>query len=85
MASIPKYVEKLLQRREKLAFELIDVCSKIDDYCEKVGVDMDDSCKNSVLTDVTIYCEPWNARVNTREAILAALDKLEKEKNGKDR
>lgn len=75
MAEIPKYVEKLLERRRKLAFELMDVCCKVDKYCEKVGVDMIDSCKNSVLTDVTIYCEPWNAIVNTRQAILEALER----------
>ena len=74
MATIPKYVEKLLERRRKLAFALIDVCCKVDDYCEKIGVDMIDSCTNSVLTDVTIYCEPWNAIENTRQAILKALN-----------
>lgn len=75
MAEIPKYVEKLLQRRKKLAMELITVCCEVDDYCETVGVDMVDSCTNSVLSDVTIYCEPWNAINNTREAIQKALAK----------
>lgn len=73
MKSVPKYILKLLDRRYKLAMELNDVCCKIDKYCEKVGVDMIESCKNSVLTDVTIYCEPWNAIVNTRQAIEKAL------------
>ena len=77
MAEIPKYVEKLLQRRRKLAMDLITVCCEVDDYCEKVGVDMTDSCTNSVLTDVSIYCEPWNAINNTREAIQKALDQRE--------
>lgn len=52
--------------------ELIGVSSQIDEYCEKIGVDMNDSSA-SILTDVTIYCEPWNAIINTREAIEKAL------------
>lgn len=69
---IPKYIDNLLIRRKKLAMQLMDVSSKIDEYCEKIGVDMMDS-SNSVLTDVTIYCEPWTAYTNTKRAIEMAL------------
>lgn len=75
MNNVPKYILKLLDRRRKLALELTSVCCKIDDYCTKIGVDMTESCKNSVLTDVTIYCEPCNARENTENAIREALHK----------
>ncbi len=74
MNKVPKYVLKLLERRRKLALELTTVCCRVDNYCEKIGVDMIDGCKNSVLTDVTIYCEPWNAYHNTLDAIEEALE-----------
>ena len=45
---------------------------KINQYSEKIGVDMMNS-SNSVLTDVTIYCEPWTAYTNTKRAIEMAL------------
>lgn len=72
MKQVPKYVLKLLERRTKLAMDLIDVCCRVDDYCEKVGVDMtaDESC---VITHVMIYAEPWNARDLTLAAIEKAL------------
>ena len=73
MKRVPKYILKLLERRFKLAMELNDVCYKIDNYCEKVGVNVTESCENSVLTDVTIYYEPWNAIINTKQAIEKAL------------
>ena len=74
MANIPKYIEKLLQRREKLASDLLGVCHKIDQYCIKIGVDMDDP-EAFLLTDIRIYCEPWNAINNTRDAIKKALER----------
>ena len=73
MKKIPKYVENMLQRRKKLALQLIDVCAQVDEYCEKIGVDMNDTSA-SLSTDVTIYCEPLNAISCTRNAILKALE-----------
>lgn len=73
MKKIPKYVENMLQRREKLALQLMGVCSQVDEYCEKIGVDMNDPSA-SLLTHVTIYCEPWTAISCTRNAILKALE-----------
>lgn len=73
---IPKYIERLLQRRRKLAMDLMSVSSDLDHYCERIGVDMD-SPYNSVYTDVTIYCEPWTAYNNTKEAIEKALGERE--------
>ena len=32
---IPKYVEKLIERRRKLAYELIEVDAELDDWLEK--------------------------------------------------
>ena len=32
---IPKYVERLIERRERLAWELISVSAKLDEWLEK--------------------------------------------------
>ena len=69
---IPKYVEKLLERRRKLAEDLLDVCNKVDTYCEKIGVDIGDE-NNVLYSDVKIYCEPYTAYLNTKSAIKKAL------------
>lgn len=69
---IPQWVEKLLERRQKYAEELSVVSSKVDEYCESLGIDLMDG-SNSLLTDVSIYLEPGNALNNTRQAILEAL------------
>ena len=37
---IPKYVEKLLERRIKLAENLISVILELDDYSERNGIHM---------------------------------------------
>lgn len=73
MKQIPIYVETLLLKRKKLAEQLLEVCAEIDNYCDEIGVDMNDT-DASILTDVTIYCEPWNAINNTRNAIINALN-----------
>ena len=71
---IPKYVEKLLDRREKLASQLISACCEVDEYCERIGVPIcdDEAC---LCTDIMIYCEPWAAKVKTRDAIIKQLEK----------
>lgn len=71
---IPKYVEKLLDRREKLASQLINACCEVDEYCERIGIPIcnDEAC---LCTDVMIYCEPWAAKEKTREAIINQLEK----------
>lgn len=73
MKQIPKYVENLLRRRKKLAEQLLEVCSEIDNYCDKIGVDMNNT-DASILSDATIYFEPWNAIDNTRNTIITALN-----------
>ena len=35
---IPKYVEKLIERRRKLAYELIEVDAELDDWLEKHNI-----------------------------------------------
>ena len=68
---IPKYVQRLLERRTKLAMQLMDVGSELDNYCERIGItDLNSAC---LCSHVAIYCEPWNAQCVTEEAIKEAL------------
>ena len=63
---LPKYVEKLLFRRYKLALELQLVCNKVDNYYNKhVPYDVNDA--TFVNDHVGIFCEPDVAYHNTRE------------------
>lgn len=57
MAKIPKYVERLLERRERLALELMCVSTDLDKYCERIGIP-DCSEEACLCTDVMIYLEP---------------------------
>jgi hypothetical protein len=74
MKQPPKYINNLLDRRMKLANELIKVCSEIDDYCKRIEVDTisSDAC---ILSHVAIYCEPSTARDATENAIIEALNR----------
>ena len=60
---IPKNIEKLLDKRQKLAEDLICANADLDDWLEKNGADLTDAdiC-DAVLTGCMIYCEPSNAK-----------------------
>ena len=73
---IPKYIEKLLQRRRNLALDLLGVCEEVDKYCERIGVDMCNE-NNALCSDVRIYCEPDAAYSNTKSAIEKVLKERE--------
>lgn len=67
---IPKRVQNLLDRREKLAMNLMSVSSELDTWLEKNGADfMDSDLVNSTLTGCMIYCEPGNAKSNIEDYI----------------
>lgn len=60
---ISKKVERLINRREKLAKNLIDVCNELDTWLEKNGADFTDSdLTDSTLTVCMIYTEPTAAK-----------------------
>lgn len=62
---IPKKIIKLLDRREKLAMNLISTTTEIDKWLVNHGVNLNDSDLNdSVLTGCMIYCEPGSAKAN---------------------
>lgn len=80
MAQIPKYAEKLLERRRNYARKLADASIAVDDYCKSIGIDynsplFDDAC---LCTDVRIYYEFDGATNSTRRAILKQLEINEK-------
>lgn len=66
---IPKYVERLIKRRERLAWDLLEVSCKLDEWLKKNGI--------STVTDYTttgcmIYCEPSASSNLVRQDILKA-------------
>lgn len=64
---IPKYVERLIQRRERLAWELIKVGSDLDEWLEKNNISTETAYTN---TGCMIYCEPEAAARLVSEDIL---------------
>lgn len=66
---IPKYVDKLIERRMKLAFELMAVSSQLDDWLEKNGFNSMEM-SDYTYTGCMIYCEPDVAASNVRRDIL---------------
>lgn len=66
---IPKYVDKLIERRRKLAYELADVCSQLDNWLENNGFDLSE-LSDYTITGCMIYCEPDAAASNIRRDIL---------------
>lgn len=67
---IPKKVQKLLDRREQLAEELMSVTNELDSWLINNGADLTDSdLADSTLTGCMIYCEPGNARINVEDYI----------------
>lgn len=66
---IPKYIDKLIERRMKLAFELMDVSTQLDNWLEKNGFDLSEM-SDYTITGCMIYCEPAAAASNVRRDIL---------------
>ena len=67
---IPQKVQKLLDRRERLALELMEVSAKVDSWLEANGADLTDTdLTASTLTGCMIYCEPGSARINVEDYI----------------
>ena len=63
---IPKYIDKLIDRRCRLAEELNSVACQLDEWCEKNGID---TYTDYLCTGVLIYSEPSTAAWHTREDI----------------
>ena len=67
---IPKKIQTLLNRRERLALQLNNICRQLDAWLEKNGADLTDAdlC-DSTLTGCLIYCEPYNAKASVMDYI----------------
>lgn len=63
---IPKYVDKLLKKRTRLACQLSYVCWKVDKWLDENGVEPDSSCYH---TGVKTYVNPNASEREVRRAI----------------
>ena len=61
--NIPKRIEKLLDKRQQLAENLIVINCEIDTWLENKGVDLNDpDISDAVLSGCMIYTEPSTAK-----------------------
>lgn len=71
---IPQKIQKLLDRRERLAMELMTACETLDSWLEENGADLTDpDVANSTLSGCMIYCEPSNAKSNVENYIKSRM------------
>lgn len=67
---IPKRVQKLLDKREQLAMNLVRVTNELDSWLEANGADLTDSdITDSTLSGCMIYTEPENAKSSVEDYI----------------
>ena len=64
--NIPKYVQKLIDRRCKLARRLAEVCWELDEWLDKNNIECE-TCDTH--TGVEIYCNPYASKNRVIEAI----------------
>ena len=64
---IPKYVEQIIKRRERLAWELMEVSSDLDEWLERNNIS---TGTDYTSTGCMIYCEPSTAADLIRKDIL---------------
>ena len=64
---IPGYIDNLLKRRRILAERLAEVCTELDDWLDKKGIECDG---DYTRTGCMIYCEPIVAEKCVRKDIL---------------
>lgn len=68
----PKHIDQMLKLRTKLAMELNDVSTQIDNWLSDNGFDLTEEPLNSAaLTGCMIYTEPQAAENVVRETIEA--------------
>lgn len=65
---IPKYVENLIDKRQKLAEKLMIISCELDEWLEKNNIPLG---TEYTCTGCMIYCEPANAAQCVREDILS--------------
>ena len=67
---LTKKMERLIDRRSKLANDLMDVCGEIDDFIEKNGL-YDEIASEDCFGGVEIYSAPYESGARVKEAIIA--------------
>lgn len=71
---IPKNIQKLIDKREQLAIDLMDTEQKLDQWLEKNGADLNDpDLTDSTISGCMIYAEPWAAKELVMNYIRAKL------------
>lgn len=71
---IPKKIEKVIEKRRKLAEELNSMNMILDDWIEAHGGNLNDpDICDSVVTGCMIYCEPDNAAFTVTKYILEKM------------
>ena len=72
--TVPKYVLRMLDRRERYAQKLLTAVVEVNRYCAKIGLDpTNDRYEDAVLgSHVMIFLEPEIARENT----LAEIERI---------
>jgi hypothetical protein len=66
---IPKYIDKLIDRRARLAGDLMDVCLELDEWLDKNSVEVETEDTHS---GVEIYVNPYDSAKRIRQAIREA-------------
>lgn len=76
--TVPKYVLRMLDRRERYGLRLLKVTAQLNAYCEKIGLDWNhDRYEDAVLgSHVMIFTEPEVARMNTQTEIERILQEV---------
>ena len=65
---IPKYIDRLLKRRTRLAEQLAEVSSELDEWLVKNEIPIGN---DYTTTGCMIYCEPYTAEHLVRDDILS--------------
>lgn len=66
---IPKYVDNLIDRRARLAYELAETCVELDNWLEAHGFNLT-QMSDYTISGCMIYCEPDTAAESVRNDIL---------------
>lgn len=66
---VPKYVEKMIQKRLTLAVKLDDACDELEKWLEEHGADLDDELMEDTHGGVEIYINPHESAERIREYI----------------
>lgn len=72
---IPKYIDNLISRRERLAYELEDACRALEEWLEKNGWDdvLDGDLMEDTRGGVEIYVNPSKSADRIRKYIKEKL------------